>query len=212
MGKRIAVKTALITIGIFLIVNSIVLFIVFKKYPIDSEKYVTVVVAIADLEPGTIIQQRHVRTKRIQLSASNEVMEKDISSVIGKKTAGRILKNDYLRYYDLVNKENWYASDDRIIIVPVNIEERLANLIKKNSYIDILLKSDATALIETILKKVKVEEMLDENGNPIDAIQGINSKTAYMKLVLGREDRQKIYTCNTKGQFIYELYCDENQD
>ncbi len=212
MGKRIAVKTALITIGIFLIINSIVLFIVFKKYPIDSEKYVTVVVAIADLEPGTIIQQRHVRTKRIQLSASNEVMEKDISSVIGKKTAGKILKNDYLRNYDLVNKENWYASDDRIIIVPVNIEERLANLIKKNSYIDILLKSDATALIETILKKVKVEEMLDENGNPIDAIQGINSKTAYMKLVLGREDRQKIYTCNTKGQFIYELYCDENQD
>jgi hypothetical protein len=211
MGKRIIIKTTLICIGVFLILNSVTLAYIFKKYPLDTEQYVPAVIAAADIDPGTVIESKHVRTKQIQKSAFSEAMETDIGNVIGKKTVGRITKSDYFREYDLLDKNNWYEQDERIIILPASVEERLANLIRKGSYIDIRLKKDTGQGIETILKKVMVTDMLDENGNSIDSITGINSRTAYMELVLGEDERRKVYTAITEGKLIYELYCDESQ-
>ncbi len=207
MSKRIVIKTILICVGIFLILNAALLAYVFKKYPIDMEKYVPAVIAVSDIEAGTVIERKHVKTKLIQQSALNESMETDINNVIGKKSIHEIAKQDYFRNYNLIHKNQWFKPDERIIVLPVNIEERLANLIKRGSYIDILLRSDTTLAIEPVLKKVEVADMLDENGNPIDSLSGINSKTAYMKLVLDEKQRQCVYSSMVKGQFIYELYC-----
>lgn len=212
MSKRIVIKTTLICVGIFLILNVALLAYIFKKYPIDMEKYVPAVIAVTDIKPGTIIERKHVKTKLIQQSALNESMETDVNSVIGKKAIQEIAKQDYFRNNNLIHKSLWFKPDERIIVLPVSIEERLANLIKGGSYIDILLRSETTSTIETVLKKVEVAEMLDENGNPIDSMTGINSKTAYIKLVLDEEQRQRVYTSMVKGKFIYELYCDETQN
>ncbi len=212
MSKRIVIKTTLICVGIFLIINAALLEYIFRKYPIDTEKYVPAVIAISDIKPGTVIERKHVKTKLIQQSALNESMETDINSVIGKKAIQEIANQDYFRNNCLIHKNQWFKPDERIIVLPVSIEERLANLIKRGSYIDILLKSDTSPTIEAVLKKVEVKDMLDENGNPIDSMSGINSKTAYMKLVLDEKQRQRVYTSMVKGQFIYELYCDETQN
>lgn len=211
MGKRIIIKTAFICIGIFLIINSVVLAYIFKKYPLDLEKYIPVVVAMSDIEPGTIIEPRHIRTRLIQQSAVNASMLTELSNAVGKKTVKGISRSDYLRGPDLVEKSSWYEDDERIIILAVNMEERLANLIHKGSYIDIRLRRENSSTVETILKEIKVEDMLDENGSSLGSLTGINSKTAYMKLVLNDDERKKIYTSRTQGQLIYELYCDETQ-
>lgn len=211
MGKRIIIKTTLICIGVFLILNSLTLAYIFKKYPLDTEEYVPAVMAVLDIEPGTVIESKHVRTKKIQKSSLSEAMETHIGNVIGKKAVRKITKSDYFRGYDLLDKNNWYEKDERIIILPASVEERLANLIRKGSYIDIRLKKDTSPVIETILKKVMVTDMLDENGNSIDSITGINSRTAYMELVLREGERRKVYAAIAEGKLIYELYCDETQ-
>ncbi|OPX45644.1 hypothetical protein CLHUN_05810 [Ruminiclostridium hungatei] len=212
MKKRIIIKTMLICIGIFLILDTLILTYTFKKYPLDLEEYIPAIIAASDIQPGTVIEPKHIRTKLIQYSAFNQSMEKDANMVIGKKVSRAIGRNDYLRKPDLIERDDWYSSDARIITVPVNIEERLANLIKRGSYIDIRIKRESSQMVETALKKVRVEDVLDENGNPIDAKAGVNSRTAYLKLILGEAERQKIYTSLTEGKLIYELYCDENQD
>jgi hypothetical protein len=121
------------------------------------------------------------------------------------------VSNGYIRTRDLVSKNNWFKNDERIIILPMSIEERLANLIKKGTYVDIRLKKEASDIVETILYKLKVEDVLDETGVSLDSKSGMNSRTAYMKLVLNKDERQKIYTAEMAGKLIYELYCDETQ-
>lgn len=194
-----------------MMLNAVILAFIFKKYPLDLEQHVSAVIAVADIEPGTVIERKHVTVRQIQKSALNAAMETDIGKVLDKKTTRRILRNDYLRGYDLVGKNSWYKQDERIIILPVSIEERLANLIRKGSFIDIRLKKETSPLVETILIRVEVADMLDENGNSVGSITGINSRTAYMKLILGEDQRQKVYTAMTAGKLIYELYCDEIQ-
>lgn len=210
MGKRIIIKTALICFGIFLIICTIVLSYILKKYPLDMEKHVSAVVAAIDIEEGTIIEDRHIRKKLIQQSAANDLMLSETSLAVGKKTSRKISGNDYIRNGDLVKKDSWYEKDDRIIILPVSIEERLANLIRRGSYVDIRLKKELDHKIELILSKVKVEDVLDESGNALDSISGVNSRTAYMKLILNEAERQKIYHASDSGKLIYELYCNEN--
>ncbi len=209
MGKRIIIKTTLICFGIFLIICTVVFSYVLKKYPLDLEKHVGVVVAAIDIDEGTIIEDRHIKKKLIQQSASNNLMLSEASLVVGQKAARKISGNDYIRSGDLIKKDSWYEEDDRIIILPVSIEERLANLIRRGSYVDIKLKKELVHEIETILSKVKVEDVLDESGNSLDSINGVNSRTAYMKLILNESERRKIYHASDSGKLIYELYCNE---
>lgn len=211
MRKRVIIKTILICLGVFMILNSIFLAYIFKKYPLDIEKHVSVIVAAKDIEEGTIIGERDVETKEVPLSVRNLTMATSMREVIGKKAGTVMKKNDYVAVKDLISRENWFKDDDRIIILPVSIEERLANLIKKGSYIDIGLKKEASNVIELILYKVKVEDILDEKGTPLDSKNGTNSRTAYMKLVLGKDRRQMIYSAKASGKLIYELYCDKTQ-
>lgn len=211
MSKRIIIKTALICFGIFLILNSIALVYIFKKYPPDMEKYVPVVVAAADIEEGTVIENRHVKTKLVQQAAVSNSFLTNVNEVIGKKAGIKIDRSDYLRSNDLVEKNQWFREDDRIIVLPVSIEERMANLIRKGSYIDIGLRRDAGVSVESVLTEIKVQNMLDESGTPLDSIAGVNSRTAYMELVLDKVQREKIYAAITAGKLIYELYCENTQ-
>lgn len=211
MGKRIAIKTALICFGIFLVLNTLIFTYIFGKYPLDTEAHISVPVAAVDIKQGSVIQQMHIKRKQIPKSASNGSIATNIEQVVGKKAVSAIQRNDYIRTNDLVSKNNWFRDDERIIILPVSIEERLANLIKKGSYIDIRLKKEFIDAVETILYKVKVEDVLDEMGYSLDSKSTMNTKTAYMELILDEKERQKIYSATMSGKLIYELYCDETQ-
>ncbi len=211
MSKRLIIKTTLICFGIFLILNTLIFTYLLKQYPLDSEEHILVPVAAMDIEQGTIIQENQLKLKDIQKSASNSSIAKNINQIAGKKAKSEIKRNDYIRNSDLASKNNWFKDDERIIILPMSIEERLANLIKKGSYVDIRLKKESSAVVETILFKVKVEDVLDEMGNSLDLKESMNTKTAYMELILDEGDRQKVYSATMSGRLIYELYCDVTQ-
>jgi len=211
VGKRLVIKTALICFGIFLILNSIALVYIFRQYPLDLEERISVMAAAVDIDEGTIIEEKHIKTKEIQNSASNNLLATEIGQVLGKKAITKIARNDYVRNTTLIAKENWFDDDERIIILPMSIEERLANLIQKGSYVDIRLKKEVSDIVETILYKVRVEDVLDESGTSLDSKTAMNSRTTYMQLVLDKDERQKIYTATSSGRLIYELYCDETQ-
>ncbi|MHB8064480.1 MAG: SAF domain-containing protein [Ruminiclostridium sp.] len=211
MGKRLVIKTVLICFGIFLILNSIVIAYVFKQYPLDLETHVSVMVATVDIAEGTVIGEIHLKAKEIQQSALDTSLATDLGQVIGKKAMVKIPRNDYVRTNALVTKNDWFKDDERILILPMNIEERLANLIQKGAYVDIRLKKETSDIVETILYKVKVEDVLDETGASLNSKSGMNSRTTYMELILDKAERQKIYSAKMAGKLIYELYCDETQ-
>lgn len=211
MGRRIVIKTVLICFGIFLIINTLIFTYIFKKYPLDTQEYISVPVAAVSIEQGAVIQEKHLKMKEIQKSALNSSIATNLSQIVGKKAKYSVERNDYIRDNNLIPKSHWYKDDERIIILPMSIEERLANLIKKGSYIDIRVKRESSDVVETILYKVKVEDVLDEMGYPLGSKSSMNTKTAYMELILGEEERQKIYSATMKGKLIYELYCDEIQ-
>ncbi|PYG89133.1 SAF domain-containing protein [Ruminiclostridium sufflavum DSM 19573] len=211
MGRRLIIKTALICFGIFLILNTIILTYIFKSYPLDIEEHVFVPAAAVDIKQGTVIQEKHLKIKEIPKSASSTAIAINIKQIIGKKAKSGIQKDDYIRSNDLVLRNSWYKDDERIIVLPMSIEERLANLIKKGTYVDIRLKKESSDVIDTILYKVRVEDILDETGCSLDSKSAMNTRTAYIELILNEEERQRIYSAEMEGKLIYELYCDEMQ-
>ena len=134
----------------------------------------------------------------------------DASGGVGKKALSRINAGDYIVGYNLLSKDNWFTDDEKIIILPMDIEGRLANLIKKGSLIDIkVVLSKTLSIPETVLSRVTVEDILDENGLSLG--DSIGSKKAYTKVVLNSEQRDKVYVASQLGKLIYELYCDSTQ-
>lgn len=212
MVKRVIIKTVLICFGVFLILSTILSAYIFNKYPLDMEKRISVVIAATDIREGAVIGEKDIEIKEIPLSVANESMVLSTKQVIGRKSGIQMQRYDYVRIQDLISRENWYKEDERIIILPVNIEERLANLIKKGSYIDIGLKKEIGNSVEIILTKVKVEDVLDEMGTSLNSKAGKNSRIAYMKFIMNENERQKVYKARSTGKLIYELYCDDNQD
>ncbi|HEX2925924.1 MAG TPA: SAF domain-containing protein [Ruminiclostridium sp.] len=211
MGKRLVIKTLLICVGVFLILDSLMFTYIFKKYPLDMEKHVSVVVASVDIKEGMTIEERFLRTKEVPESAVNSSMVMDLGSIAGKKVLTDMHKDDYIRSYDLLDRKAWYKDDERIIVLPVSMEERLANLIKKGSLVDIRLQTNSREVIDNVLYKVRVEDVLDESGTPIGSKSAVNSKTAYLELILDKDERQKIYSAMRSGKLVYELYCDNTQ-
>lgn len=212
MVKRVIIKTVLICFGIFLILGTILCAYIFNKYPLDTEKHISVVVAAADVSEGAVIGEKDIEIKDIPLSVTNASMASSTEQVIGRKAGVKLQRYDYIRIQDLVSRENWYKEDERIIILPASIEERLANLIKKGSYVDIGLKRELGDSVEKILSRVKVEDVLDELGTSLDSKAGKNSRIAYMKFILNENERQKVYTARSAGKLIYELYCNDIQN
>lgn len=210
MNKRLVLKTAIICIGIFIIITALGVFYLLHNYEFDTEKKYQVLVASTDINPGDVINESMVALKTIKESSLNNYMITDANVGVGEKALSRINTGDYIVSYNLLPKDQWYTDDEKVIILPMDIEGRLANLIKKGSLIDIkVVMSKTLSIPETVLSKVTVEDILDENGLSLG--DSIGSKKAYAKVVLHSRQRDKVYVASQLGKLIFELYCDSTQ-
>ena len=210
MNKRIILKTVLVCLGIFLILASAGIYFFSSRYELDTEKKYRVVFATADIPAGEVITKDMVDFRIIKESGYNAHMLQSSEQAVGMKALSPILKGDYVPAYDLLPPVKWYQDEDRIIILPMDVEGRLANLIKKSSLIDIKVElKDVKAPPQTVLSRVFVEDILDENGLSLG--ENIGSKKAYAKVVLGKAQRDRVYVASQYGRLIYELYCDNTQ-
>lgn len=210
MNKRIVLKTALVCLGISLILASASIYFISSKYELDTEKRYQVIIAAADILVGEIITDEMVTYRTIKESGYNLHMVQSPGQIVGMKVLAPIMKGDYIPEYDLLPSNKWYKEDDRTIILSMDVEDRLANLIRKGSLIDIKVRvKDSKASPQTVLSRVFVEEILDENGLSLG--ENIGSKKAYAKVVLDKAQRDRIYVASQYGMFIYELYCDNTQ-
>lgn len=211
MSRRLIIKTVLICVGVFFILSAAIWGFILSEYPLDLEKNVPAVIAASDIKQGEVIELSQLKVKNIKESDSNEYLVADVTLAAGNKALADIRKGDYVSRSILLGKKDWYKKDDRIIILPLNMEERLANLVKKGEYVDIRVRDDVTYEVRTVLSRIRVEDMLDDSGNSLNSDNAANSKTAYMKLVLQEHERQALYTSMKTGKIIYELYCDATQ-
>lgn len=210
MSKRIIVKTVLVCLGIFIVLTSISVYFLSSRYELDTEKKYKVITAAKDIGIGEVITSDMVTFRTIKESGYNSHMVQNQGQVLGMKALAPVMKGDYIPEYNLLPPDKWYKGDDRAIVLPMDVEGRLANLIKKGSLIDIKVQfKDVKTPPQTVLSKVFVEGMLDENGLSLG--ENIGSKKAYAKVVLDEAQRNKVYVAMQYGSLIYELYCDNSQ-
>jgi hypothetical protein len=147
--------------------------------------------------------------KIVNISYISENMITNINEAIGKKTLARLKKDDILRKHELVDKDEWYSNFERIIVLPMDIEQRLGNLVTKGSEVDIKIKKKGL-VPQVVLSKVKVDEIIDENGIPTGSEVG--ARKTFVKFVLNQEQRNKVYCAEDFGKLFVELYCNSLQD
>ena len=211
MGRKLVLKTILICLGIFTILSAAAWFYIFSIYKIDTEQSTTVLVAATDIKANTILNESLFSKKTIKISASSESMLTDIIECQGSKTIGQINKGDYIYKYNLIPKNKIYTDDIRAIVLQATIEERLANLIHGGSLIDIIVTlNNSTEPPQVVLSKVRVDAVFDESGINAEGNE-IGSKKAFLKLLLNKPQRERIYSAKANGTLAYELYCDETQ-
>lgn len=210
MNKRLVIKTALICTGIFIILISIAIFVFNTKYTLDTEKRINVIVASKDILAGEIIKESMVEYRTIKESAVSPHMLTDPEQLIDAKASAPVKSGDYIFSYNLLPPGSWQAGDARTIVLPMTIDERLANLIKKGSVINIkVLSADVKTIPKLVLSHVAVSDVLDENGLSLG--DAIGSKKAYAVLTLKKEQRDRVYAAMQYGKLTYELYCDSTQ-
>lgn len=210
MNKRLIVKTVLICSGIFILLTSLLLWVIQSNVALAGEGTTEVVTAAVRIEKGTVITESMVVKKGIPADAKNSFMVSDINEVIGTKASDTTESGDYIRKYSLVKKEDWFKDDDRITVLPMEVEERMANLIRKNSYIDIkMIPKAGKKLPVSVLTKILVYDVIDENGVSLGET-GVNKK-AYVKVILSGKQRDRLYAAKETGRLIYELYCNDDQ-
>jgi Flp pilus assembly protein CpaB len=210
MNKRIILKTTLICIGIFLILSSAGIYFFSTKYELDTERKYQVIVAEADIPVGSIIIENMITYKTVKESGLTPHMLQNSEQVVGMKVLSPILQGDYIPQYNLLPPDKWHKDDDRTIILTVDMEDRLANLIKKGSVIDIkVLPEDRKTLPKLVLSRIMVSDVLDENG--LSSGDAIGNRKGYIVVVLNNEQRNRIYAAMQYGKLMYELYCDSTQ-
>ena len=210
VNKRLIIKTSLICFGVFMFLASLGAWLLVGKIVNAKDITVDVIVAGVKIEKGIIITEKMLTKKSIPIDSKNNFMVEQAKDIIGTKANITTEAGDYIRIYSLVNKENWFKEDDRITVLPMEVEERMANLIIKNSYIDIkMVPKTVKSLPISVLSKVRVDDVIDENGVSLGGT-GVNKK-AYVKVVLSKEQRDRLFTAREMGRLIYELYCDEGQ-
>jgi len=127
MNKRIIIKTVLVCLGVFLILASAGVYFFSSRYELDTEKKYQVVIAATDIPTGSIITDAMVAYKTIKESGYNAHMLQNTGQAVSMKALSPILKGDYIPAYDLLPPDKWYKEDDRTIILPMDVEGRLAN-------------------------------------------------------------------------------------
>lgn len=211
MIKRIVIKTLAICTGVFIIFTALAASFLLNKYELDTEKKYKVLVASTDLKEGTVINESMIYYRTIKQSALNRYMITSINAAAGKKLMNTVKEGDYISSYNLLPGDKWHEDGDKVIVLPMDIETRLANLIKKGSVIDIkVVLKDDKALPQTVLSKIRIEDMLDENG--ISMGDSIGNRKAFAVLILDEIQRDRVYAAAQLGKFIFELYCDRTQE
>jgi len=216
MYRRIAIKTAVICTGAFIMLISLALLYISHNYKLDTEERVQVAVTNTDIEAGTVLNESNIVLKTVRLSDVNKYMVLDLREAIGKKALAEIRRGDYINSYYLLDRDKWYDDDHREIVLPMDFETRLANLIKKGSLVDIILtpptsnnSGKSVFKSRVVLSKITVEDIIDDNG--LNSGENIGSRKAYAKFILSREQRDKVYIAQQMGKLKYELYCDSTQ-
>ena len=100
-------------------------------------------------------------------------MLKSAEQAINARALAEVKAGDYFISYNLLSLDIWQSNDARIIAVPMDIDERLGNLIQKGSVIDIkVLPADEKTIPKLVLSKIVVTDMLDENGLSSGEVMG----------------------------------------
>ena len=207
MQRRVIIKTILICMGIFVMLSAGLWYYVFSQYKFDTQKDIKVVVATKKIEANTIINRSELTYKTIKESGFNNSMITNMELVDMNKSLFTIATGDYIRNYGLVPKDKVYRDDERAIVMEVDVEKRLANLINKGSYVDIMVSTNDGKLPKLVLSKVYISEILDDYGAIMES-STIGNKKGFLKFILNKQDREKIYAAKEAGQIFYELYCD----
>jgi len=210
MNKRLIVKTSLICTGIFIILASLAIFFISSKYELDTEKRHNVIVAGKDIAVGDIFTEANISIKKIKESDLTTHMLTDPSLCIGRKALSPVKSGDYLMSYNLLHPEAFHKGDEKIIVLPMSIEERLANRIKKGSLVDIkVLPENQMTIPKTVLSCIAIDDILDENGLSLG--DSLGNKKAFAVVTLNEKQRERLYAAQQVGKIIYELYCDSTQ-
>lgn len=210
MNKRIIIKTSLICTGIFIILASLAIFFISSKYELDTEKRYNVIVASKDIAVSDVLTEANISFKVVKESAHTAQMLTDPSKCIGRKALSPIKSGDYLMSYNLLSPEAWHKADEKIIVLPMGVEERLANRIQKGSFIDIkVLPENQMTIPKTVLSRITIDDILDENGMALGDAMG--NKKAFAVVTLDEKQRERLYVAQQVGKIIYELYCDPTQ-
>jgi Flp pilus assembly protein CpaB len=210
VNKRLIIKTILVCTGIFIILASIAVFLFNSAYKPDTEKRISVIVASKDILPGETIKEDMIKYRIIRESTLSPHMLKSPEQAINARSLAEVKAGDYFISYNLLSPDIWQSNDARIIAVPMDIDERLGNLIQKGSVIDIkVLPADEKTIPKLVLSKIVVTDMLDENGLSSGEVMG--SRKGYVVIVLDKEQRNRLYAAMQYGKLMYELYCDLTQ-
>lgn len=210
MNKRLIIKTSLICTGVFIILAALAVLYVTTNYRIESGRQYSVLAAVKDIAAGDILTEANTGIRTVTESEITPNMMTDPSQCIGSKMLSPIRSGEYVLSYNLLSPSSWNRDDDRIIILPMNVEERLANRICKGSLIDIkVLPENQKTIPQTVLSHITVEDILDENG--MSAGDALGSKKAYAIVMLDSKQRDRFYSAQQIGKIIYELYCNSIQ-
>jgi hypothetical protein len=207
MTKRIVIKTSLICIGISFSVFSLLTLWFLNNFRFDENKNISIVIAKEKLSYGMYIKQGMITTKEVNISQVTKNMVTDPQELIGKRVIQDFDKNDYVYIYGF-SHDDLSESDSRIVTIPVTIEQRHANLVKKGCLVDIKY-SYSNNIPVLVLSKVRIEDVLNENGMPGGESAG--NKTCYLKLILSQDQRNKIYNASETGKPVLEIYLSDNQ-
>jgi len=210
VNKRLVVKTTLICTGIYIILAAVAVFVLNSNYQLDTEKRINVIVASKDILPGEVIKDSMIEYRIIRESDLSPNMLTQSDQCINSKTSVPVKSGDYIFSYNLMLPDKWQSKDARTIVLPMTIDERLANLIKKGSVINIkVLPEERKTIPKLVLSRITVSDMMDENGLPMG--DAIGSKKAYAVVVLNDQQRDRLYAAIQDGKLMYELYCDLTQ-
>lgn len=210
MIKRAVVKTIIICFGIFLIATSIFLLLLFRKYPLDSENRYYVAVASVSIDEGQILEPNMISMNQIRESGFNNYMTQDVNRIIGKRLLTSIRKGDFITDYKLQEISDLYTDDERILAIELCPIDRIANIVTKGNFVDIVLKyKNVKKLPDIVLSKVKVQDLIDANGKSVENY--VSSKTLYAKLKLGKQQRERLYAAADLGQLFCEAYGSDAQ-
>jgi hypothetical protein len=205
MNRRIIIKTVFICSGSFCILLAILIYFFYNPNTQSKQELVDVLIARNDIKIGQKISENLYNIKKIPLEYATPMMLTTKEITENMWCVKDILFNEYI-LKDCIDKNITNLKKDlRITVIPVDMDGRLANLIKKGSLIDIRIRQDGISeKSRLVLSGLNILDVLDESGNPSNVLAA--SRKAYIKLMLEREQLDALYSAQNKGKIIFELY------